>query len=103
MDRFTLVIAGNRQECDDWCRQHGINPRKVIYTRRPESLDGLCSDRADIVLCGEWWRNPVVSSLRFEWLVSGLCMTLPLAPEDSQSSRILYGDGGPPPRGIVNA
>lgn len=61
-----IVIAGNYQQFEVWCRVHGIRPTDAVYAHSEEQLVGRHG--CEIVYTGESWRNPLCGSAYLEML-----------------------------------
>src|SRR5262245_39106287 len=54
----TLVLAFNAAEFNDWCKEHGKNPRdRNIVMATPASVRGLKNSRIEVAPRGMWRRD----------------------------------------------
>ena len=71
-----LVIAGNNEQFNYWLnhylRQNEIkdDPHNYIYVHDTSMLMGRDPKKTEILLWGEWWRNPTIRSDAYSYLIA---------------------------------
>lgn len=58
-----IVIAGNREQFEDWCRLHRTNPAAATYVDSVEAFVELVRTNADVRLWGDYARNPAYQAV----------------------------------------
>jgi len=58
-----IVIAGNRAQFENYCKTAlKCQGPDVKFVSRPEDVMGMEIAEEDIILVGEYWRNPIYES-----------------------------------------
>ena len=60
-----LVLAGNRQEFEDYCRRNRLGPEDATFLETIGQLKGLSADSFEFVKLKNWHLNPVTNTREF--------------------------------------
>lgn len=58
-----IVIAGNREQFEDWCRTYRTNPVAATFVDSVEALEAALRGNADVRLWGNYRANPAFRAL----------------------------------------
>ena len=62
-----IVIAGSREQFEDWCRTYRTNPVAATFVDSPEALEACLREHADVRLWGTYRANPAFQALTKAW------------------------------------
>ena len=71
-----LIISGNYAQYRDWLVLHKASPRAAVHIAEPRDLAGVRPETDEIVLVGEYWKNPAYLCDHYRWLVHGRQMAV---------------------------
>jgi hypothetical protein len=60
-----LVLAGNRQEFEDYCRRNNLGPEQAVFLESAGQLKDTTADSFEFVKLKNWHLNPITNSKEF--------------------------------------
>jgi hypothetical protein len=60
-----LILAGNRQEFEDYCSQNSLGPIDAVFLDATDQLKSIDADSFDFIKLKNWYLNPITNTKEF--------------------------------------